>query len=75
MKANRLLSLVALATALGISNTTQAAELATNYPTQVVKIVVPYTPGGITDLLGRALSLMNPYSAATFVSVGRLVSV
>ena len=56
MKANRLLALVALATALGLSNTTRAAEPATNYPTQVVKIVVPYTPGGITDLLGRALA-------------------
>jgi tripartite-type tricarboxylate transporter receptor subunit TctC len=56
MNANKLLSLVALATALGTSPTTQAAEAATNYPTQVVKIVVPYTPGGITDLLGRALA-------------------
>ena len=56
MKANRLLSLIAVATALSTAHTTQAAEPATNYPTQVVKIVVPYTPGGITDLLGRALA-------------------
>ena len=56
MKANRLLSLIAVATALSTAHTTQAAEPVTNYPTQVVKIVVPYTPGGITDLLGRALA-------------------
>lgn len=34
----------------------QAAESASSYPSQIVKIVVPYTPGGITDLLGRALA-------------------
>jgi tripartite-type tricarboxylate transporter receptor subunit TctC len=56
MKANRLFSLLALVTALSISPVTHGAEAATNYPTQVVKIVVPYTPGGITDLLGRALA-------------------
>lgn len=56
MKTNRLFSLIALATALSTAHTTQAAEPATIYPTQVVKIVVPYTPGGITDLLGRALA-------------------
>ena len=56
MKANRLLLLIAVATALSTAHTTQAAEPVTNYPTQVVKIVVPYTPGGITDLLGRALA-------------------
>lgn len=56
MKANRLLSLIAVATALSTGHTTQAAEPVTNYPTQIVKIVVPYTPGGITDLLGRALA-------------------
>lgn len=56
MNANRLLSLVALATALSTAHTTQASESVTSYPSQVVKIVVPYTPGGITDLLGRALA-------------------
>lgn len=56
MNANKLLSLVALATALSTAHTTQASESVTSYPSQVVKIVVPYTPGGITDLLGRALA-------------------
>lgn len=56
MNANKLLSLVALATALSSAHTTQASESVTSYPSQVVKIVVPYTPGGITDLLGRALA-------------------
>lgn len=41
---------------IAFSALSQAAEPVTNYPTQVVKIVVPYTPGGITDLLGRALA-------------------
>ena len=31
-------------------------ESAETFPTQTVKIVVPYIPGGITDLLGRALA-------------------
>ena len=56
MTANRLLSLIALATALSTTHSVQAADPATNYPSQTVKIVVPYTPGGITDLLGRALA-------------------
>jgi tripartite-type tricarboxylate transporter receptor subunit TctC len=56
LNANKLLSLVALATALSTAHTTQASESVTSYPSQVVKIVVPYTPGGITDLLGRALA-------------------
>ena len=56
MKVNRLFSLVALATALSISPITHGAESANSYPSQIVKIVVPYTPGGITDLLGRALA-------------------
>lgn len=56
MKANRLFSLIALATALSTTHIVQAADPATNYPSQTVKIVVPYAPGGITDLLGRALA-------------------
>ncbi len=34
----------------------QRAESAESFPSQTVKIVVPYIPGGITDLLGRALA-------------------
>jgi len=33
-----------------------AAESADAFPSQTVKIVVPYIPGGISDLLGRALA-------------------
>ena len=55
MKHFRFKSLFAAAI-ITFSALSQAAEPVTNYPTQVVKIVVPYTPGGITDLLGRALA-------------------
>lgn len=41
---------------IAFSGLSQATEPVTNYPSQIVKIVVPYTPGGITDLLGRALA-------------------
>lgn len=34
----------------------QGAESVDSFPGQTVKIVVPYIPGGITDLLGRALA-------------------
>ena len=31
-------------------------DIATSYPSGTVKIIVPYTPGGLTDILGRALA-------------------
>ena len=31
-------------------------DVAASYPSGTVKIVVPYTPGGLTDILGRALA-------------------
>jgi len=34
----------------------KGSESADSFPSQTVKIVVPYIPGGITDLLGRALA-------------------
>ncbi|MBO9352370.1 hypothetical protein GG851_00075 [Bordetella petrii] len=33
-----------------------AAQAETNYPAKAVRIVIPYSPGGITDLVARALS-------------------
>ncbi len=31
-------------------------ETAANFPSQMVKIIVPYTAGGLTDVMGRALA-------------------
>ena len=36
--------------------TTLAADSSPKFPIQPVKIVVPYTPGGISDLMGRSLA-------------------
>lgn len=33
-----------------------SAENATNFPTKSVRIVIPYSVGGVTDLIGRALA-------------------
>lgn len=43
----------ALATAAALSVPVAAAE---KYPKQAVTIVVPYAPGGVTDLYGRAIA-------------------
>jgi tripartite-type tricarboxylate transporter receptor subunit TctC len=48
--------LAVLFTALGLTSTVLAAEPNLKYPIQPVKIVVPYTPGGISDLMGRSLA-------------------
>lgn len=36
--------------------TSAAAQGASDYPRQVVRMVVPYPPGGTTDILGRVIS-------------------
>ena len=49
------LALACLLTSTSLIAQAQGNEAAT-YPSGTVKIVVPYTPGGLTDILGRALA-------------------
>lgn len=56
MKKNIFASLAVLFTALGLTSIVLSAEPNLKYPIQPVKIVVPYTPGGISDLMGRSLA-------------------
>ena len=56
MKKNIIASLTVLFTTLSLANPAPAAEPTQKYPSQPVKIVVPYTPGGISDLMGRSLA-------------------
>ena len=56
MKKNIIASLTVLLTALSLANPAPAAEPTQKYPSKPVKIVVPYTPGGISDLMGRSLA-------------------
>lgn len=49
------LALAFLLTSASLIAQAQGNEAAT-YPSGTVKIVVPYTPGGLTDILGRALA-------------------
>src|SRR5471030_522719 len=46
------LTMMVLVAMLGIT----AAEAQVNFPSRVVKLVVPYPPGGGTDLLARVLA-------------------
>lgn len=51
--------IVVLACALMLSTLqlggAHAADAATNYPNKIIRIIVPYAPGGSTDLLARVL--------------------
>lgn len=49
------LALVCLFSSMAFFAQAQSSEVA-NYPSGTVKIVVPYTPGGLTDILGRAIA-------------------
>ncbi|CAN5644972.1 tripartite tricarboxylate transporter substrate binding protein [soil metagenome] len=46
-------STTSLATLLGTSTTAQAAD---DYPSKPSRLIVPYTPGGNTDILGRVIA-------------------
>ncbi|MEI8403554.1 MAG: tripartite tricarboxylate transporter substrate-binding protein, partial [Alcaligenaceae bacterium] len=54
---NKMLKALAVALiTLSTVGTTLAADPSPKFPAQPVKIVVPYTPGGISDLMGRSLA-------------------
>jgi tripartite-type tricarboxylate transporter receptor subunit TctC len=46
----------ALAVALALAAQTDSSRAQANYPTRTVKLIVPYPPGGGTDLLARVLA-------------------
>jgi tripartite-type tricarboxylate transporter receptor subunit TctC len=49
-------AIMALAATLAIATATAASRAQDNYPTRTVKMIVPYPPGGGTDLLARVLA-------------------
>lgn len=55
MKIQKTLKAMCVGTVLSVVSTF-AAQAQANYPTKAVRIVIPYSPGGITDLVARALS-------------------
>ena len=55
MKIKKTLKIICVGAMLSVVSTF-AVQAETNYPTKAVKIVIPYSPGGITDLVARALS-------------------
>lgn len=55
MKTYNVFNAMCVGTAL-FAVSTFTAQAQTTYPTQPVRIVIPYSPGGITDLVARALS-------------------
>lgn len=51
----RILSHIALVLAVALFLVTSGNALAQSYPTKTVKIVIPFPPGGISDVLGRVI--------------------
>jgi tripartite-type tricarboxylate transporter receptor subunit TctC len=45
-----------LAAILAMAASAWAPVQAQNYPDRTIKLVIPYAPGGSTDLLGRAVA-------------------
>ncbi|MGD9923843.1 MAG: tripartite tricarboxylate transporter substrate binding protein, partial [Pseudorhodoplanes sp.] len=52
----KLLRIAFAAVLLTLSGYPIAAQNAATYPTQVVKIIVPFSAGSLTDMLARTLS-------------------
>ena len=50
------IAITALLPMLAVAAAISAAHAQTNFPTRVVKLIVPYPPGGGTDLLARVLA-------------------
>jgi tripartite-type tricarboxylate transporter receptor subunit TctC len=46
----------AVCAGLALASINSGVALADGYPDHLVKIAVPYTPGGITDILGRLIA-------------------
>lgn len=46
----------ALMVALNFSNVSLAQTASATYPNKAIRLVVPFTPGGSTDILGRAIA-------------------
>lgn len=55
MRSKRILVLAAAAAAVTAALPVAAQAPATNWPTRPVKIIVPYTPGGSSDIIARAI--------------------
>ena len=52
----QLIQSLAIACLFGVSLTSHAQDLASNYPNKTVKIISPFAPGGATDILARILA-------------------
>jgi tripartite-type tricarboxylate transporter receptor subunit TctC len=52
----RVLQLIALSSATALSGTTWAQDAVANFPDHPVRMIVPFTPGGSTDILGRTIA-------------------
>ncbi len=50
------IAIAALAVALAVAAQTDSSRAQADYPTRTVKLIVPYPPGGGTDLLARVLA-------------------